>query len=113
MTPLVWWILGVRAGVAEVAPGSSRGGMDDVVVDGGGLLEGGERGWEVAPPLVPTSSAATADASGKSTDWIRSTNMMMDRFAGLLGPFPSFWAPGWTISITSGKEKLEISFIGG
>lgn len=69
-----------------------------MVVEGGGWPESGESGWEVAAPplLVPTSSAATAAgeadaaASGKSTDWIRRTNMMAG-FAGPLGPFPSFW----------------------
>ena len=90
----MWWILGLRAGAAEVAPGTSRGGRDDVVAEGEGWLEDGERGWEVVAALllVPTSSAATAagEAAGSSTDWIRRTNMMAEFACWAFGPFSAF-----------------------
>ena len=111
MTPRVWWILGLRAGAAEVAPGSSSGGMEDVVVEAGGWLEVGESGLEVAPPLVPTSSAAgEAGAVGKSTDWIRKTNMVAG-LAGLLGPFPFFLAVLLFISDFLPPNKFDLRIV--
>ena len=116
MTPLMWWILGLRAGAAEVAPGTSSGGRDDVVAEGEGWLEDGERGWEVvaAPLLVPTSSAATAageaGAVGKSTDWIRKTNMAAG-LAGLLGPFPFFLAVLLFISDFLPPNKFDLRIV--
>lgn len=82
----MWWILGFRADAAGGTPGSSRGVVAEVV-EGRGLLERGEMGFDaVAPPpavelLVPTSSAsavgraAKASGTGDSTDWIRRLNM--------------------------------------
>ena len=92
----MWWMLGFRAGAAEVTPGSSRGVVAEVL-EGGGLLQRGVVGLDaVAPPaaelLVPTSSAAVvvsaAKASGNSTDWIRRLNMFL--FAGFFLSSPGF-----------------------
>ena len=102
-------ILGLRAGAAEVAPGSSSGGMEDVMVEAGGWLEVGESGLEVAPPLVPTSSAAGGEA-GKSTDWIRKTNMVAG-LAGLLGPFPFFLAVLLFISDFLPPNKFDLRIV--